>query len=111
MTHPGRYGGPIAPRRTGVTRPDWVILGCQMPDAVYIYASNKLVLAELELLINEYEFSYELLRPVETKSMVKMSATGKEYVMTAGANYQEALAALFSFWKPERPDEQKAIGR
>lgn len=89
--------------------PDWVIVGISDDMGVMLYASIDLRDAELRYEIREREIrDQDLLVSYSQMAHSYLTVDMRKYVVVRAATYQEAMAKLFAFWRPE-PAHREAL--
>jgi hypothetical protein len=86
--------------------PDFVILGVQADDGVYVYASKDLTKAELEAITERREIDPDgIWRRFESgRTTIILTATMREVILVKGDTYAEAFRSLFASWTPPEPE-------
>ena len=93
--------------------PDFIVVGAQIGDEVFMLASKTLTSAELRkelrgidrIHYRDYPFSCPL------RYDITITAEVKDYVMVRGKDYAEAWQTLFKTWSPTPPEREELSGR
>lgn len=96
----------LPPSDQELGHPEWVILGVKQwnGNGYAVVASKELSRAELTVLIETppvVQYGPLLYRGADRVRGVDLTVRMKNYVMTWGATYADALANLMRFWAPD----------
>lgn len=96
---------------SGITKPDFVIIGTHYQDGVMVFASDTLTEAELRTITTHEEVVSAQAKEYLPKRHHELEVGFEDYRQATGRTYAEAMSNLFHQWHPHERDQRSIHGR